>query len=46
VRPISADVPRHRTLPLCVDYYLIVHCSQTAGCIAEEKDLCIASPSP
>jgi hypothetical protein len=31
VRPISADVPRHRTLPLCVDYYLIVHCSQTAA---------------
>lgn len=38
VHPISADVPRHRTLPVCVDYHQIAHCS-TGCCSIEEKDI-------
>jgi hypothetical protein len=45
VRPISADGPRHRTLLVCIDYHLIVHCNY--GLLhCKEKDIRIASTSP
>ena len=44
VHLISADGPRHHTLPVCVDYHQIVHCS-TDCCIVKETDIRIASAS-
>jgi hypothetical protein len=43
VHPISADVPRHRTLLDCVDYHQIVHCFTGRCIVKEEKDIRIAS---
>jgi hypothetical protein len=37
VRPISADVPRHRTLPVCVDHCLTVYYYSADRCIAKRE---------